>query len=50
MAAAEKIERGYVGTLLRVTLLAPDIVEATLEGRQPEGITPPALMEPFPSM
>lgn len=31
MAAAEKIERGYLGTLLRLTLLAPDIVEAILK-------------------
>jgi len=49
MAAAEKIERGYLGTLLRLTLLAPDIVEAALEGRQTEGMTLPALMEPFPA-
>lgn len=28
MAAAEKIERGYLGSLLRLTLLAPNIVEA----------------------
>ncbi|GGC63729.1 hypothetical protein GCM10011504_47430 [Siccirubricoccus deserti] len=48
MAAAEKIERGYLGTLLRLTLLAPDIVEVILDGRQPEGMTLPALMEPFP--
>ncbi|MBR0670495.1 hypothetical protein [Neoroseomonas soli] len=33
MAAAERIERGYLGTLLRLTLLAPDIVEALLDGR-----------------
>ena len=36
MAAAERIERGYLGTLLRLTLLAPDIVEAVLSGRCPE--------------
>ncbi len=30
MAAAENIERGCLGTLLRLTLLAPDIVEAIL--------------------
>lgn len=48
MATAEKIERGYLGTLLRLTLLAPDIVEAILSGRQPEGMTLPALMDPFP--
>jgi hypothetical protein len=34
MAAAERIERGYLGSLLRLTLLAPDIVEAILDGRQ----------------
>jgi hypothetical protein len=32
MAAAEKIERGYLGSLLRLTLLAPDIVEGLLDG------------------
>ena len=36
MAAAERIERGYLGTLLRLTLLAPDIVEAILSGRCPD--------------
>ena len=39
MAAAERIERGYLGSLLRMTLLAPDIVSAILDGRQPEGLT-----------
>ena len=44
MAAGEKIERGYLGTLLRLTLLAPEMVEAILNGRQPEGVTLPALL------
>jgi hypothetical protein len=48
MAAAERIERGYLGTLLRLTLLAPDLVEAILDGRQTDGVTLPTLMEPFP--
>jgi hypothetical protein len=48
MATAEKIERGYLGTLLRLTLLAPDLVEAILNGRQPEGVTLPALLEGVP--
>ena len=48
MAAAEKIERGYLGTLLRLTLLAPDLVEAILNGREPEGVTLPALLEGVP--
>jgi hypothetical protein len=48
MAAAEKIERGYLGTLLRLTLLAPSLVEALMNGRQPEGVTLPALLEGGP--
>jgi len=39
LAAAEKINSSYVSQLLRLTLLAPDIVEAILDGRQPEGLT-----------
>jgi hypothetical protein len=48
MAMVEQIERGYLGSLLRLTLLAPDIAEAILDGTQSEGLTLPALMEPFP--
>jgi hypothetical protein len=48
LAAAEKINSSYVSRLLRLTLLAPDIVEAILDGRQPENATLPGLMEPFP--
>ena len=48
IAAAEKIDRGYVGSILRLTLLAPDIVEAILDGRQPPGLWLPALLKPFP--
>ncbi|MCA3339463.1 MAG: hypothetical protein INF90_13150 [Roseomonas sp.] len=48
MVKAEGVERGYVGSLLRLTLLAPDMVEAILDGRQSEGVTLPKMMEPFP--
>ncbi len=48
LAAAEKINSSYVSRLLRLTLLAPQIVEAILDGRQPDGMTLPGLMEPFP--
>jgi hypothetical protein len=48
MAAAENIERGHLGSLLRLTLLAPDIAEAILNGRQPDRVTLPTLIEPFP--
>ena len=49
MAAAERIERGYLGALLRLTLLAPDIVEAITEGRLLEQMTLPTLMTPLPT-
>ena len=48
LAAAEKINSSCVSRLLRLTLLAPAIVEATLDGLQPDGMTAPALVEPFP--
>ncbi len=38
MAKAEDVERGYVGSLLRLTLLPPAMVEAIVAGRQPEGV------------
>ena len=34
LVAAEKINSSYVSRLQRLTLLAPDIVEAILDGRQ----------------
>jgi hypothetical protein len=34
LAAAEKINASYVSRILRLTLLAPDIVEAILDGRR----------------
>lgn len=48
MAAAEGIERGYLATLLRLTLLSPALVEAILNGRQPEAMTLPTLPEGVP--
>ncbi|WPB83110.1 hypothetical protein [Sediminicoccus rosea] len=48
LAAAEKINSSYVSRLLRLTLLAPDIVAAILDGQQADGMTLPGLMEPFP--
>ena len=48
IATAEKINASYVGRVLRLTLLTPDIVEAILGGRQPAEMTPAVLMKPFP--
>jgi hypothetical protein len=33
MAVAQRNEQGYLSSLLRLTLLAPGIVEAILDGR-----------------
>ena len=49
LAAAEKINSSYVSCVLGLTLLAPDIVEAILEGQQPEGVAFPLLMRLFPT-
>ena len=45
LAAGEKLDRGYLGRILMLTLLAPDVVEAILDGRQPEGMTLPGLLK-----
>jgi hypothetical protein len=45
LAKAEKVNETYISRALRLTLLAPDMVEAILDGRQPDGMTLPRLME-----
>ena len=47
LAAAEKINPSYVSRVLRLTLLAPDIVEAIVEGRQADGVETDVLLQPF---
>ena len=49
MAAAERIDRGYLGRILQLTLLAPDIVEAILDGREPDDLAMPQLLDPVPA-
>ena len=44
IAAGEKLGATYAGRLLRLTSLAPDIVTAILDGRQPPELTANALM------
>jgi hypothetical protein len=38
----------YLGSLLRLTLLARDLVEAILDGQQSQRDGLPRLLEPFP--
>lgn len=38
VAEAEKVTRSFVNRLLRLTLLAPDLQEVILDGRQPKGM------------
>ena len=48
LAAGEKLDRGYLGKILMLTLLAPDIVEAIMDGRQPAELGVHVLREGFP--
>lgn len=47
LAAAEKINESYVCRVLRLTLLAPDIVESILDGRQPTELQMHELLKPL---
>jgi hypothetical protein len=47
IAAAERINDSYVARMLRLTLLAPDIVESISTGRPPADMTLATLMQPF---
>lgn len=48
LAKAERINESYVTRLIRLNLLAPDIVEAALDGRTP--LTVQILTEPISSV
>ena len=49
IAEAEKVDRSYINRLLRLTLLALDIQEAILEGRQPKGMQLEEVTRAMPS-
>jgi hypothetical protein len=49
LAEAEGITRSFVNRLLRLTLLAPDVQEAVLHGRQPKGMQIEELTRLMPS-
>ena len=48
LAEREGIAFTYMARLMRVSLLAPEIVDAIMEGRQPESVTLANMMDPFP--
>ena len=48
IAEAENINPSYVSRVLRMTLLAPEIVEAIMAGKQPQGLTMARAMQQFP--
>ncbi len=48
LAEHEGIAFSYMTRVLRMTLLAPKIVEAVLEGKGPDGLTLSIALEPFP--
>jgi hypothetical protein len=48
LAEREGIAPSYMTRVLRLTLLAPDIVEAILEGRQPKRVALETVMKPIP--
>ncbi len=48
LAKASKVNESYLCRVLRLTLLAPDIVEAILDGHQPSTLELKDLLRPFP--
>ena len=46
MSATEQISRSYICRVLRLTLLAPDMVERVMDGGPAAGLA--RLLEPFP--
>ena len=49
LAKAEKVNDSYLSRILRLTLIAPDIVEAILSGRQPRTLQLDDLLKPLPA-
>jgi hypothetical protein len=48
VAQFANVDQRYAGRILQFAFLAPDIVEAILEGRQPADLTVKKLLRGFP--
>jgi hypothetical protein len=48
IAKAERISPSFISRIIRIASLAPDLVDAILDGRQPAHLTLKDLMCPFP--
>ena len=49
LAKAEQVNDSYLSRILRLTLIAPDIIEAILSGRQPSTLQLDELLKPLPA-
>ena len=50
LAEALGVDRSYVGRIIRLTLLAPDIVEAIVDGGEPSGLSLERLVKRMPML
>lgn len=50
LAEKEQVDNSYLAKVLNLTLLAPDIVTAIIDGRQPDILTWDELRKPFPML
>lgn len=49
LARVENLGHTYLAKMLSLTLLAPDLIEAVLDGRDPMEFTLPWLLQPLPA-
>ena len=49
LAKAEKVNDSYLSRVLRISLLAPEIIEAIVTGQQPPTLQVDDLMKPLPA-
>ncbi len=48
LAKRLKVDRAYVSRILGLTLVAPDIVRAIMDGNEPSGLSLAKITKPFP--